>query len=160
MTRAIAFLGLALLGVGCGGAKDDKATADKTAPAGKPAPDEAKGCIVAYLNQCGWKDVELAVVADQPDMPTAAMPTGDAWAFTFTAHYTNVVGERQTSENWVAVIGRADGKPCVTSCFDATRRLVGGHSGTEATSVEKGNLGALAALPPADDLPPIVAPKP
>lgn len=153
MTRAIALFGLALLVVGCGGGKDGKPVAD--AGAGKPAPDEAKVCIVTYLNQCGWKDVELAQVADQPDLPAGAKTTGDAWAFTFTAHYTNVFGERQTSENWVAVVARADGQPRVTSCFDQSRRLVGGHTGAEAN--EKGTLVASA---PAEDLPPIVPPKP
>src|SRR5258708_30345 len=155
MTRSIAFFGLVSLAVGCGGGKDGKTTPEKSAPAGKPASDEAHACIAAYLNQCGWKDVELAQVADQPKLPAEAKETGDAWAFSFTAHYTNVFGERQTSENWVAVVGRSDGKPCVTSCFDEARHLVGGHTGAEAN--EK---GTLAALPPADDLPPIVAPKP
>jgi hypothetical protein len=154
MKRAIVFLGLALVAVGCGGSKDGQPTADST-PAGKPAPDEAKACIVAYLNQCGWKDVELAQIADQPQVPTEAKATGEAWAFAFTAHYTNVFGERQTSANWVAVVTRADGKPCVKSCFDESRKLVGGHTGAETN--EKGNLVRLA---PAEDLPPIVAPRP
>lgn len=157
MTRAIAFLGLALLAVGCGGGKDGQPTADAgSAPAaGKPAPDEAKACIVTYLNQCGWKDVELAQVTDQPQVPAEAQVVGEAWAFAFTAHYTNVFGERQTSSNWVAVVTRADGQPCVKSCFDDSRKLVGGHTGFEAN--EKGTLVKLA---PADDLPPIVAPRP
>ena len=154
MLRAIGFLGLVLVAVGCGGGKDGQPTADAT-PAGKPAPDEAKTCIVAYLNQCGWKDVELAQIADQPQVPPEAKVTGEAWAFAFTAHYTNVFGERQTSANWVAVVARADGKPCVKSCFDDSRKLVGGHTGAEAN--EKGNLVRLA---PAEDLPPVVAPRP
>ena len=158
MTRAIAFLGVVTLAVGCGGGKDGKPAADGSAPAaGKPAPDETKACIVAYLNQCGWRDVELAEVSDQPKLPDGARASGDAWAFAFTAHYTNVVGERRTSANWVAVVGRADGKPCVTGCYDDARRLVGGHTGIEAA--ETANLDRLAALP-AGDLPPIVAPKP
>jgi len=153
MTRAIALFGLALLVAGCGGGKEGKPTAD--AAAGRPAPDEAKACIVTYLNQCGWKDVELAEVADQPDVPAGAKTGGEAWAFTFTAHYTNVFGERRTSANWVAVVARADGKPHVMSCFDEARHLVGGHTGAEVN--EKGTLVASA---PAGDLPPIVAPKP
>jgi hypothetical protein len=155
MTRAIAFLGLALAAVGCGGGKDGKPAAETPTPvAGKPAADEAAACIGTYLNQCGWKDVELAGVAPA-DLPAGARATGEVWAFSFTAHYTNVFGERQTSANWVAVVGRPAGKACVTSCFDETRHLVGGHSGAEAN--EK---GTLAQLPPAEDLPPIVAPKP
>jgi len=157
MARAIAWFGLALLVVGCGGGKQGKPVADAGAPAGKPGPDEAKACIVTYLNQCGWKDVELARVSDQPELPAGAGAGagGEAWAFAFTAHYTNVLGERRTSENWVAVVARAAGKPTVTSCFDETRHLVGGHTGAEAD--EKGTLVASA---PAGDLPPIVAPKP
>ena len=155
MTRAIAFLGLALLAVGCGGGTDGQPTAGE-APAraaGKQAADEAKACIVTYLNQCGWKDVELAQVTDQPQVPAEAKVTGEAWAFAFTAHYTNVFGERQTSANWVAVVGRADGKACVKSCFDEGRKLVGGHTGAEAN--EKGTLVKHEA---AGDLPPVVAP--
>ena len=153
MARAIAFLGLALLAIGCG-SKDGPATADGSAPAaGKPAPDETKACIVAYLNQCGWKDVELAQVTDQAELPAGAKVTGEAWAYGFTAHYTNVFGERQTSANWVAVVARADGKPCVKSCFDEGRKLVGGHTGAEAN--EKGTLVRHEA---AGELPPVVAP--
>jgi hypothetical protein len=55
----------------------------------------------------------------------------------------------------VAVVGRTEGKAHVTSCFDEGRRLVGGHTGAEAN--EK---GSLIASGPADDLPPIVPPKP
>lgn len=155
MTRAIAMVGFALLVVGCGKGKDGRPTADSQAPAGKPGPEEARGVIVAYLNQCGWKDVELARLTDQPELPAGARSDGEAWAFAFSASYTNVFGERQSSENWVAVVGRSGGKPCVTSCFDESRRLVGGHTGAEAN--EKGRLVASA---PADDLPPIVPPKP
>jgi hypothetical protein len=155
MTRAIAFLGLALLAVGCGGSKDGRPTTDAGSgqAAGKPAADEAKACIVTYLNQCGWKDVELAQVTDQAEVPAGAKVSGEAWAFAFTAHYTNVFGERQTSANWVAVVARADGKPCVRRCLDEGRRLVGGHTGAEAN--EKGTLVKHA---PAADLPPVVAP--
>src|SRR4051794_5144367 len=100
MTRAIAFLGMVLLAVGCGGGKDGKPVADATAPAaGRPAPDEAKACIVAYLRQCGWKDVELAELSDQPKLPDGVQGADGACAFAFTAHYTNVVGERRTSAN-------------------------------------------------------------
>jgi hypothetical protein len=157
MKRAIALFGLALLVVGCGD-KDGKPAADGQGSAqttGKPPTDEAKACIVTYLNQCGWKDVELASIADQPEVPAGAKAGGEAWAFAFTAHYTNLFGERQSSENWLAVVGRTDGKPCVTSCFDETRHLVGGHTGAESN--EKGKL---VASGPAEDLPPIVAPKP
>src|SRR5690349_3268564 len=156
MTRGIAFFGLVLLAAGCG-SKDGKPAAD-AGPAvatGKPAADEAKACIVTYLKQCGWKDVELAAVADQPALPAGAKATGEAWAYAFTAHYTNVFGERRTSENWVAVVGRTDGRPSVTSCFDERLRLVGGHTGAESNET-----GTLAHLPPAEDLPPVVAPKP
>ena len=141
MTRAIAFLGLALPGRRVRGRQGRQAGGRGRGPrqaAGKPAADEAKACIVTYLNQCGWKDVELAGVSDQADVPAGARATGEAWAFSFTAHYTNVFGERRTSANWVAVVGRAAGKACVTSCFDETRHLVGGHSGAEAN--EKGTL--------------------
>jgi len=154
MRRAIAFVGLALFMAGCGGGKPS-AESPAQAATGKPGADEAKACIVNYLGQCGWKDVELVRLADQPDMPTGSKVTGEAWAFTFSATYTNIVGERQTSENWVAVVARADGKPCVKGCFDETRRMVGGHSGEE--QAERGNL---TKLPPGPELPAIVPPKP
>jgi hypothetical protein len=152
MTRATAFLGLALFAVGCGGSTHGP-TAEK--PAGKPADDEARTCVLAYLTECGWKNVELANFTERPDVPAEAHAGSQAWAFVFTARYTNVMGERQTSENWVAVLGRSEGKPCVQSCFDNSRRQVGGHTGAEPN--EKGTLVASA---PADDLPPIVPPKP
>jgi hypothetical protein len=152
MTRLIAFLSLALLAFGCGSSTDHR-TGEK--PAGKPADDEARTCIVAYLSECGWKNVELANVAERSDVPAEAHAGSQAWAFTFTARYTNVIGERQTSENWVAVLGRSEGKPCVQSCFDDSRRQVAGHTGAEPN--EKGTLASFA---PADDLPPIVPPQP
>ena len=85
----------------------------------------------------------------------AGVPAGESWAFTFTANYTNVFGERQTSENWVAVIGRSDGKPTMVSCFDNAKQLVGGHRGDE-----KAITANLKPMEPADVLPPIVAPMP
>jgi len=154
MKRTIAWLGLALLSAGCGG----KPNADPSASAaatGKPAADEAKACIVAYLGQCGWQDVELVRMADCPELPKGAKATGELWAFTFSATYTNVVGERLTSENWVAVVARADGKPCVTGCFDEARRLVGGHTGDEVA-----DKATLTPQSPAPEAPAIVPPKP
>lgn len=154
MTRAIAWLGIALLAAGCG-AKDGRPTAEQASATGKPGADATKACIVEYLNQCGWKDVELAQLTDQPAVPPEAKVIGDAWAYSFTANYTNVFGERRTSEGWLAVVVTADGKPSVRNCFDADRKMVGGHTGAE--SPEK---AALAKLPPAEDLPPIVPPTP
>jgi hypothetical protein len=153
MKRAIAFLGLALLAAGCGGKDSPK---PEVAAVSKPAPDEAKACIAGYLGQCGWKDVELVAIADSPSLPkgTPAI-NGEAWAFTFSAQYTNILGERQATENWIAVVARSDGKACVTSCFDHAQRMVGGHSGAELA-----DKGTLTAQPAGPDLPEIVAPKP
>ena len=145
MRSAITILGLALLAAGCGGNKTP--TAESPAPGaatGKPTGDEAKACIVAYLGQCGWQEVQLIRMVDHPEVPKAAKANGEAWAFNFSASYTNVVGERVTSENWVAVVARTNGKPCVKGCFDDAQRMVGGHSGEEVAS----------------DQPAIVAPKP
>jgi hypothetical protein len=129
MKRAIAFLGLALVAAGCGGKSGaDTAAAPAT---GKPGPDEAKACIAAYMAQCGWKDVDVVRLADHPEVPKGANTPGTVWAFSFAATYTNVFGERQTTENWVAVIGRDGETARVTSCFDDACRLVGGHSGAE-----------------------------
>lgn len=157
MMRATALLGLALLAAGCGdGGKPTADQAAPDAPPGKPAVDEARMCIAAYLGQCGWKDVELSGVADHDGMPKGApAPTGEAWAFTFSATYTNLFGERQASVNWVAVLGRSDGQPCVKSCYDDSRRLVGGHSGAERTDVAD----SLTPMPPAAEFP-IVLPPP
>jgi len=135
MKCAMAFLGLALLAAGCG--KSGGPTGENASPGaatGKPADDEARACIVAYLGQCGWQDVQLTRIAEQPEVPKAAKVTDEAWAFTFSASYTNVVGERLTTENWIAVVTRNGGKPCVKCCFDESRRLVGGHSGEEVAS--------------------------
>lgn len=129
MTRAIAFLGLALVAAGCGG----KPAADTAAaPAtGKPSPDEAKACIAAYMAQCGWKGVDVVRLADHAEVPKGANTPGTVWAFSFSATFTNVIGERQTNENWVAVIGRDGETARLTSCFDDAGRLVGGHSAGE-----------------------------
>ena len=135
MTRAFAFLGFALLATGCG--KSDVPKADSAAPAqasGKPATDEAKACITDYLAQCGWKDVEFVAVADQATLPEAAKAIGEAWAFCFSVRYSNVFGERQSCDNWVAVVARDGGKSRVTSCFDDAKQLVAGHSGQEESS--------------------------
>ncbi len=129
MKRAITFLGMALLIAGCGGKDSPKPEA---AAVGKPAADEAKVCIAGYLGQCGWKDVELVAIADQPSLPKGiTAPSGEAWAFTFSAKYTDLFGQQQATENWVAVVARSDGKACVKSCFDHAQRMVGGHSGAE-----------------------------
>ena len=141
MRRAIAFLGLALLAAGCGGKTP---TGEAAAATGRPEGEEAKACIAAYLVQCGWRDVELVSLADQPDVPKGGKAAGETWAYTFSARDTDLFGERRASENWVAVLTRADGKPCLTSCFDETKRLVGGHSGEEPA--EKGALPAI--VPP------------
>jgi hypothetical protein len=153
MRRAITFLGLALLAAGCGGKTPTAETA--AVPAGRPGADEAKACIAAYLGQCGWRDVELVSLADQADVPTGAKVTGEAWAFTFSAKYTDLFGERQASQNWVAVLSRTDGKPCLKSCFDEAKRLVGGHSGEETSE-----RAVLTPAPPAGDPPVIISPNP
>ena len=153
MRRAIAFLGLALLAAGCGG--KTPAGDASAAATGRPGAEEARACIAAYLGQCGWRDVELVSLADQPDVPKGGKVAGEAWAYTFSARYTDLFGERRTNENWVAVLTRADGKPCLTSCFDGAKRLVGGHSGEESA-----DRGTLAPMPPGDALPAIVPPQP
>lgn len=152
MKRAIALLGLALLLGGCG--ESGKPAVETAADANKPAPDETKALIATYLGQCGCKDVELAQLTDT-EVPKESKAPGEVWAYTFTAHYTNVIGERQTSENWVAVVGRFDGKPCVRGCFDSSKRLVGGHNGGESTETAN-----LTPAPPVESYPAIVAPKP
>jgi hypothetical protein len=154
MRRVITFLGLALLAAGCGGSKTPTAEAPAAAT-GRPGADEAKACIATYLGQCGCKDVELVSLAERPDVPAGAKIPGEAWAYTFSAKYTDLFGERRASENWVAVLARADGKPCLKSCFDDAKRLVGGHSGEEV--VEK---GVLTPGPAGEDAPVIIAPKP
>jgi len=148
MKYALGFLGAALLAVGCTNSNKPKAEAEQAA-IGKPAGDETKACITAYLGQCGWKDVELVKLDEREDVPREAMIVrGEAWAYTFTANYTNLFGERQTSENWVAVLARDEGKACVKSCLDSSKRLVGGHSGAEGTDDT-----------PQEALPAIVAPR-
>jgi hypothetical protein len=153
MKRAFAMLALALLAAGCGGSKSDSDAVAASQATGKPNADEAKECIVAYLGQCGWRDVQLVSVADCTPLPPGSNVIGEAWAYTFSANYVNVFGEKQTSENWVVVVSRTDGKANVASCFDSRRQLVGGHRGDE-----KAVTANLTPIAPADDLPPIVAP--
>lgn len=154
MKYAMGFLGLALLAAGCTDSSKPKGEAGQAAT-GKPADDETKVCITTYLGQCGWKDVELVKMDERSDVPREAkIVSKEAWAYTFTANYTNVFGERKTSENWVVVLTRDEGKPCVRSCLDSEKKLVGGHSGAEGTDV-----AVLAPMPEADNLPAIVAPN-
>lgn len=138
MKRAFGILAVVILATGCG--KDSKPNGDGVA--GAPAADETQSCIVAYLDQCGWRDIELVNIAACAQVPSESLIVGEAWAFTFTAHYTNLLGERQTSENWLAVISRVEGKSCVRNCFDSARHLVGGHRGDE-----RGETANLIALP-------------
>jgi hypothetical protein len=158
MTRAMAFVGLTLLAAGCGGSSPatEGPAAGPAAATGKPAADETKACIAAYMAECGWKDVEFVSLADRPELPRGAAVVGDAWAYSFTARYTDVFGERQASTDWVAVVARADGKPCLKCCFDATGQLVGGHRGVEGTET-----AVLTHQPgTGGEYPIIVAPKP
>ena len=151
MKRAIGLLALAILAAGCtSGSKPGR----DDAKSGAPAVDETRACITSYLNQCGWQNVELADVNPCNQLPSEALVLGDAWAYTFTATYTDLFGERQRSDNWLAIIARVDGKTSVKNCFDSARRLVGGHRGDE-----RGDKASLTPLPPADELPPIVPPK-
>lgn len=151
MKRAIGLLALAILAAGC--TKGSKPVADD-GKTGAPAADESRACIMSYLNQCGWQNVELADVNPCTELPSEALIVGDAWAYTFTASYTDLFGERQKCENWLAILCRLDGKTSVKNCFDAARRLVGGHRGDE-----HGEKASLTPAPPADNLPPIIAPK-
>lgn len=154
MKRVIGLLSLAVAIVGCTDASKTKPDAQATNQ-GRPAIDESSQCIAAYLGQCGWRDVEVVGVAECTQMPAGADVAGEAWAFVFSAKYSNVFGELQSSDNWVAVIARTDGKPAVRCCFDHTRRLVGGHRGDERAVAAN-----LTPMPPADELPSIVPPKP
>lgn len=155
MKRTIGLLTLAFFVAGCGdSAKPQADSAATKDAAAKPAEDDTRTCIVAYLGQCGWKDVELVSVTQSDQVPKEAQSVSANWAYTFTARYTDVFGERQTRENWLAVISKFEGKASVKCCYDSTRQLVGGHHGDE-----RGDTANLIALPPADDLPAIVPPK-
>jgi hypothetical protein len=155
MKRAIGLLALALLVAGCGDSAKPKADAGvSTDSAAKPLEDDTRTCIVAYLGQCGWKEVELVSVTQCDQVPKEAQSVAASWAYTFTAKYTDVFGERQTRENWLAVISKIDGRASVKCCYDGSRHLVGGHRGDE-----RGDTANLIALPPADDLPAIIPPK-
>jgi hypothetical protein len=153
MKRAIGLLTLALFVAGCGDSGKPQADGAATKDAAEPAVDDTRTCIVAYLGQCGWKDVELVSVT-ACDVPKEAQSVASSWAYTFTAKYTDVFGERQTRENWLAVVSKFEGRASVKCCYDSGRQLVGGHHGDE-----RGDTANLIALPPADDLPAIVPPK-
>jgi hypothetical protein len=137
MKRALAFLALTIVAVGCGGSKSDA----PAAAGGRPPADEAKTCIAAYLGERGLTDVEFASLQAEAELPSESKVKGEAWAFAFSATYKDVFGEPKKSENWVAVVTRSEGKTCVCGCFDEARKPLGGR-GREAA-----------------ELPPIVAPK-
>ena len=128
MKRALAVLALSIFAVGCGGSKSD----GPAAAAGRPPADEAKTCIAAYLAERGLSDVEFDSLQDEAELPAASKVKGEAWAFAFSATYKDVFGEPQKSGNWVAVVTRSDGKPCVTGCFDEARNPLGGRGHEEA----------------------------
>jgi hypothetical protein len=153
MKRAIGLLTMTLLAVGCGSSKP--AGGEASQPAGQPSLAEARSCIAVYLTQFGWQNVELTTIAERPHLPSGPQASGEAWAYTFSANYTNVLAEHTISENWVAVIERNNGQPIVKSCFDNSNRLVSGNHGNEM-----GETASLAPQPQSDTLPPIVAPKP
>jgi hypothetical protein len=155
MKHVCAFLALALLAAGCADSKPQADASASSQPTGKPADDEARACIASYLGECGWREVEFASLADCTNPPSVAKVTGETWAFHFTARYTNIVGERQSSENWIALLSRVEGKPVVVACFDQSRQLVSGHRGDETTAIANLSPGA-----PISELPAIVAPKP
>src|SRR4051794_32651569 len=102
MKRAIGLLTITLLAAGCGSGSKPQADAAATAPAGKPGLEEARSCIAVHLSQFGWEKVELIAITECPQVPPSAQVTGEAWAYTFTANYSNILGERQVSENWTA----------------------------------------------------------
>ena len=127
MKRALAFLALTILAVGCGSKSDGPAKAE-----GRPPADEAKTCIAAYLAERGLSEMEFVSLTDEAELPNESKVKGEAWAFAFSATYKNVFGETQKGENWVAVVTRSDGKVCVTGCFDEARKPLGGRGTEEA----------------------------
>lgn len=130
MKRLFALFLMSLLAVGCGSSGKPEPQAAATEGA-KPTTDEARVCVSDYMNQCGWRDVEFSTFADQTELPKEAKTTGDAWAFSFSASYQNIFGERQKTTNWVAVVTRDSGKFKVARCYDEAKQLVGGHTGSE-----------------------------
>jgi hypothetical protein len=136
MKRALAYLAITLVAVGCGSKSDPPAKAE-----GRPPADEAKTCIATYLAERGLSDVEFVSLAEDAELPAESKLKGEAWAFAFCATYKNVFGERQTGGNWVAVVTRSEGKTCVAGCFDEARKPLGGRGQEEA------------------EFPPIVAPQ-
>src|SRR5262245_18072761 len=125
MKHAIGILALAILAIGC--SRSSKPQADAGPATGTPNQDETRSCICAYLDQCGWKEIELVEVKPCDKVPSQAIVVGDAWAYMFTANYSNLIGERQNCEKWTAVLYRVDGKPCVKCCYNNANQLVGGH---------------------------------
>lgn len=150
MKRAIVFLGLSCVIVGCG---KSESPAVATASIDKPSVDEAKSCISEYLSERGLKNVEFLSMTEKAELPKSATP-GKNWAFEFSASFVNVFGERQVRENCVAVLAKADGKPSVTGCTDKNDKPIGAIDESSGGIIQAG--GQL----PVGELPPIIEPKP
>jgi hypothetical protein len=119
MKRAIAWLGMALLVVGCGKSENTPLTQNK------PDEGQAKASISTYLNDCGWKEIEFVSFQEASELPREVKGTKHSCAFQFSAKYTNLFGERVAKNNWVAVVCSDTDKPVVTYCYDDAMKLIG-----------------------------------
>jgi hypothetical protein len=109
-------LAVALTTVGCG-SKSAPGVAAK--PAGKPSSDEATAALAEHLGSIGCEQVAVSGLADKPDAPNDVLLSGEYWAYQFTAAFSNMLGERMTSDRWIACLARNDdGKVVVKMCRD------------------------------------------
>ena len=138
MARFFAILTLSILAIGCGDSKNAPETASK------PTDDDVRTTIVSYLSECGLQEVELASVASEPAIPQAANHKGEGWAYKFTASFTNLLGERKTDADWLAVLTRDAGKTKVAACLNEARRPMGGKGHDDSAN----DRAALGIVPP------------
>jgi flagellar capping protein FliD len=108
------------LAIGCGGTKNAPETA------ATPTDDDVKASIVSYLGECGLQEVEVATLAPESAIPTTAQFDGKGWAYKFSASFTNLLGERKTDTDWMAVLTRDAGKTRVAVCLNEARQPMGG----------------------------------
>ena len=140
MARFFAILSLSILAIGCGDNKNAPETASK------PSDEDVRSSIVLYLSECGLQEVELATVAPESKIPQSANYKGEGWAYKFTASFTNVLGERKTDADWLAVLTRDAGKTKVALCLNEARKPMGGKGLDDAVN-DRAALGIVAPMP-------------
>lgn len=133
---------LILAAVGCGTSPAPSEPTGHQAPpalpaattSGTPSESEAVASIREYFTDpgMGWSNVEVMQVSAPVEAPKAAAPgVSELWAYSVTMTGDNVVNERVLNKNWLVLIGRENGKPKVTDCFNSLERVAASPLGKD-----------------------------